>query len=88
MHGFGDDPNPYSESVDLLEELVVQFITEMTVKSMEVGRSGRVHVNDIIFIIRKDKKKYARVKDLLNMKEQIDKAKKAFAEDSEAVINS
>lgn len=83
MHGFGDDPNPYSETVDLVEELVVQFITEMTVKAMEVGKSGRVHVNDIIFIIRKDPKKYSRVKDLLMMKEQIDKAKKAFSDDSE-----
>ena len=85
MHGFGDDPNPYSETVDLVEELVVQFITEMTVKAMEVGKSGRVHVNDIIFIIRKDPKKYSRVKDLLMMKEQIDKAKKAFSDDSEPV---
>lgn len=85
MHGFGDDSNPYSETVDLVEELVVQFITEMTVKAMEVGKSGRVHVNDIIFIIRKDPKKYSRVKDLLMMKEQIDKAKKAFADDSEPV---
>ena len=85
MHGFGDDPNPYSETVDLVEELVVKFIAEMTVKAMEVGKSGKVHVNDIIFIIRKDPKKYSRVKDLLMMKEQIDKAKKAFSDDSEPV---
>lgn len=83
MHGFGDDPNPYSETVELVEELVLQFLTEMTHKAMEVGKNGRVHVNDIIFIIRKDKKKYSRVRDLLMMKEQIDKAKKAFSEDSE-----
>ena len=82
----GDDANPYSETVDLVEELVIQFITEMTMKAMEVGKSGRVHVNDVIFIIRKDRKKYSRVKDLLMMKEQIDKAKKAFSEDSEVVI--
>ena len=86
MHGFGDDPNPYSETVELVEELVIQFVTEMTLKAMEVGKSGRVHVNDIIFIIRKDKKKYSRVKDLLMMKEQIDKAKKAFSEDSSDVV--
>jgi transcription initiation factor TFIID subunit 13 len=85
MHGFGDDPNPYSETVELVEELVIQFVTEMTLKAMEVGKSGRVHVNDVIFIIRKDKKKYTRVRELLMMKEQIDKAKKAFSEDSEAV---
>lgn len=82
MHGFGDDPNPYSETVELVEELVLQFVTEMTLKAMDVGKNGRVHVNDIIFIIRKDRKKYSRIHDLLMMKEQIDKAKKAFSEDS------
>lgn len=30
MYGFGDDQNPYTESVDLLEDLVIEFITEMT----------------------------------------------------------
>ena len=29
MFGFGDDINPYSESVNLLEDLVIEFITEM-----------------------------------------------------------
>ena len=29
MYGFGDDQNPYTESVDLLEDLVIEFITEM-----------------------------------------------------------
>lgn len=26
MYGFGDDENPYQESVELLEDLVVHFI--------------------------------------------------------------
>ena len=29
---------------------------------MEVGKRGKVHVEDIVFLIRKDPKKYARVK--------------------------
>lgn len=29
MYGFGDDQNPYTESVDLLEDLVIEYITEM-----------------------------------------------------------
>ena len=29
MYGFGDDPQPYAESVELLEDLVVQYITDM-----------------------------------------------------------
>lgn len=30
MYGYGDDQNPYTESVDLLEDLVIEFITETT----------------------------------------------------------
>lgn len=33
MYGFGDDPNPYSESVDLLESLVIDYIAEMVSKN-------------------------------------------------------
>ena len=29
MYGFGDDQNPYSQSVDILEDVVIEFITEM-----------------------------------------------------------
>ena len=34
MHGFGDDPHPYNETVDMVEDLVVKFITEMSLKSI------------------------------------------------------
>lgn len=50
MYGFGDDQNPYTESVDLLEDLVIEFITEMTHRAMEIGRTGRVQVEDIVFL--------------------------------------
>lgn len=36
MYGFGDDQNPYTESVDLLEDLVVEFIIETTHRSVTV----------------------------------------------------
>jgi len=80
MYGFGDDQNPYTESVDVLEDLVIEFLTEMTHKAMDVGRSGRVQVEDIVFLVRKDPRKFARVKDLLTMNEELKKARKAFDE--------
>ncbi|CAI9598281.1 unnamed protein product [Staurois parvus] len=40
MYGFGDDQNPYTESVDILEDLVIEFITEMTHKAMSIGPPG------------------------------------------------
>ena len=80
MYGFGDDQNPYTESVDILEDLVIEFITEMTHKAMSVGRQGQVQVEDIVFLIRKDPRKFARVKDLLTMNEELKRARKAFDE--------
>ena len=80
MYGFGDDQNPYTESVDLLEDLVIEFITQMTQRAMEVGRNGRVQVEDIMYLVRKDPRKYARVRDLLSMNEELKKARKAFDE--------
>jgi transcription initiation factor TFIID subunit 13 len=53
MYGFGDDRNPFTESVDLLEDLVIEFITEITHKASEVGKSGKVQTEDIIFLVRK-----------------------------------
>ena len=32
MYGFGDDKNPFTESVDILEDLVLEYIIETTHK--------------------------------------------------------
>lgn len=49
-------------------------------RAMEIGRTGRVQVEDIVFLVRKDSRKYARVKDLLTMNEELKRARKAFDE--------
>lgn len=82
LYGFGDEQVPYTETVEMLDDLLIQFITDTTVKAMNVGKKGRVHVEDIVFLIRKDPKKYARVKELLTMNEELKKARKAFDAES------
>jgi transcription initiation factor TFIID subunit 13 len=78
MYGFGDDKNPYTESVELLEELVLKYITDTTRKAMNIKRTGRLTVDDIMYLIRKDKRKCDRVKELLLMNEELKKSRKAF----------
>jgi len=80
MYGFGDDINPYTESVELLEDVVVEFITQMTQQAMEVGRSGRVTVEDVLYLVRRDTRKAARVLRLLDMNEELRRARRAFDE--------
>jgi len=38
MFGFGDDQNPYTESVDLLEDLVIEYITDMVTKISQIDK--------------------------------------------------
>lgn len=82
LYGFGDEQVPYTETVEMLDDLLIQYITDMTVKAMNVGKKGRVSVEDIVYLIRKDPKKYARVKELLTMNEELKKARKAFDAES------
>ena len=56
------------------------FTCFQTLKAIEIGRPGKVQVEDIIFLIRKDARKYSRVKELLMMNEELKKARKAFDE--------
>jgi transcription initiation factor TFIID subunit 13 len=61
--------------------LVLDFITEVTEKSMAAAtKKGRLHEKDLQWAIRKDRKKYARVKELLYMQEELKKARKGFEE--------
>ena len=80
MYGFGDDQNPYTETVDMLEDLVISFIGHIALEALEIGRTGRVTVEDVMYLVRRDQRKYARVKDLLSMNEELKRARKAFDE--------
>ncbi|KRX84118.1 Transcription initiation factor TFIID subunit 13 [Trichinella sp. T6] len=80
LYGFGDSKQPFAETVDLLEDIVMEFIKSFTLKSMEVRKTGRITLEDIWYLIRRDPKKYSRVKDLLTMNEELRKARKAFDE--------
>ncbi|KAJ6218864.1 hypothetical protein RDWZM_004676 [Blomia tropicalis] len=36
MYGFGDDQNPYTETVDMLEDLVIHFIGDIALRALEI----------------------------------------------------
>ena len=81
LNGFGDDANPFQDTVDLLEQLAIDYVVEMTKRAVDISKSGRVMVEDIIFLIRKDERKFSRVKELLLMNDELKKARKQFEEE-------
>jgi transcription initiation factor TFIID subunit 13 len=47
---------------------------------MELNKQNKVQIEDLMQLLRKDPRKYARAKDLLIMNEELKKARKAFDE--------
>ncbi|KHJ87522.1 transcription initiation factor IID, subunit [Oesophagostomum dentatum] len=78
LYGFGDDKVPYDKTLETLEGIVLDYIKELCERAMNVGKPDRIALEDIHYLIRRDPKKFARVKDLLSMSEELKKARKQF----------
>lgn len=71
--------------MEALEKIVLHYIEQLCLKALNVGKPNRVGLDDIYYLIRRDQKKYARVKELLSMSEELKKARKAFDDAKEIV---
>ncbi|CAK9213528.1 hypothetical protein BDL97_18G098500 [Sphagnum fallax] len=88
MYGFGDDPDPMQETVLLMEDILIDYITDTVHKAQDVAsRRGKLTTEDIMFLVRKDARKFARVKELLAMNEELKRARKAFEVDEDKLAN-
>ncbi|GLD95275.1 hypothetical protein PINS_up003919 [Pythium insidiosum] len=71
MFGFGDDAEPLEETAQLMEELVVEYVENMTKKAMEVSiLKGKLDPECFIFLIRKDPERYERINKLLHANDE------------------
>jgi hypothetical protein len=58
MYGFGDEETPCQETVELLEEMVINFIQNMTIRAMDLSKQTKgVQIEDLMFLLRKDQRK-------------------------------
>ncbi|EPX71731.1 transcription factor TFIID complex subunit Taf13 [Schizosaccharomyces osmophilus] len=72
MYAFGDDLNPAPDSVNVLEEIVVDYINEMCLEAARIaGNRNKVKVDDFKFALRNDPKKLGRVEELLVLQKMI-----------------
>ncbi|GAB5034651.1 transcription initiation factor tfiid subunit 13 [Nannochloropsis oceanica] len=73
VYGYGDEKQPMQESIDLLDSLVKEYLEEMCLQAYEVALLSQrdVQTSDFIFLIRKDVRRYKRMKDLLEADEEL-----------------
>ncbi|BGP55587.1 hypothetical protein JCM8202v2_003192 [Rhodotorula sphaerocarpa] len=78
MYGFGDE-TPAPDSIALMEELLVDHITDICLQANRVSTNrGKIKVDDFRFALRNDPKKLSRLDELLFMQEEIARARRGF----------
>ncbi|KAJ8474919.1 hypothetical protein ONZ45_g15781 [Pleurotus djamor] len=89
MYGFGDDRNPANDSVNVMEEILVEFILDVCNQAatpMGTSRKARLGIEDLRRVLSRpaDAKKLARMEELLFMQEDIKRARAEFDDDEMA----
>ncbi|GAA6000087.1 hypothetical protein JCM10207_006047 [Rhodosporidiobolus poonsookiae] len=83
MYGFGDD-NPAPDTIQVMEELVIEHITDICAQAQLISTNrGKIKVDDFRFALRRDPKKLARLDELLFMQEEIARARRGFEDPME-----
>lgn len=81
MYAYGDSADPLNESVNVLDEIVTEYIVDMCHSAARVASSAKrnkIKVDDFKFALRHDSKKLGRVEELLVMSKVIAEARKQF----------
>jgi transcription initiation factor TFIID subunit 13 len=87
MYAYGDDPDPLPESVQVLDEIVTEYIVDMchdAARMASQARRNKIKVDDFKFALRHDPRKLGRVEELLVMSKVIADARKQFDDKPEA----
>lgn len=97
MYGFGDADKPIKETVDLVEDIAVQFVTETVHAAMAAAalralpnataasakQKKDLDLEDLLFAVRRDPRKVARIQELIRRQKEIQEARKAMDVDAE-----
>jgi len=79
MYGFGDVENPDSESAELLEQYIIEFVQNIAIaayKKSKIRGYSEIKLRDLMLVIKNDKKKFFRIPQLLSFYEILKKTKK------------
>ncbi|KAF9454515.1 TFIID-18kDa-domain-containing protein [Macrolepiota fuliginosa MF-IS2] len=82
MYGFGDDRNPSNDTVNVMEEILIEYITDVCQQAGGPNKKSRLSIDDLRRVLSRpaDAKKLARMEELLFMQEDIKRARAQFEE--------
>lgn len=83
MYSLGDTMNPRLDSAALIHEYLCHYLTNILQKAKTISKSrGRTKTDDLMYTIKRDRRKYTRAKELLLINEELKKARKPYEYDA------
>lgn len=77
MFGFGDQWPPNNQTVAIVEQLVHRYVKSLAYRAMEVADlTGKMDKSCFMFVVRKDRAKFERARQLLKANEELKAAQK------------
>ena len=67
MYGFGDKETPNNESAELLQEYVIEYVQNIALAAYRRNKrkgSNEISFRDLVYVLRKDKKRFYRIPSL------------------------
>ncbi|CCF55738.1 hypothetical protein KAFR_0A03030 [Kazachstania africana CBS 2517] len=83
LYAYGDVPQPLTETVQCIDELVSQYLVDICATASQTSQNSsrnKIKLEDFRFAIRKDPIKLARAEELIATNKVIIEAKKQFNE--------
>jgi len=76
MYGFGDSKHPLDATVSLVEDIVVEYITDLVHRAAHLARKrgARMSREDVMHVLRRDPRKYGRALHLLQTQSEQNEA--------------
>uniref|UniRef100_A0A1I7Z7I3 Protein phosphatase 1 regulatory subunit 14B n=1 Tax=Steinernema glaseri TaxID=37863 RepID=A0A1I7Z7I3_9BILA len=78
LQACGGQDEPLEESVNELAHLLKLFLTCFLGRAQGLGKPGRISLEDIFYLVRRDPIKHQRIKELLVNQDRLKNSKKLF----------
>lgn len=79
MYGYGDVDAPRPDTADVLHGYLIDYLTILLTKTHNMAKiKGKTKTEDLMYFLRRDRRKYSRVKSLLITNEELKVARKIF----------
>jgi transcription initiation factor TFIID subunit 13 len=79
MYGFGDVSSPRMDTIEALQNYLMEYLSLLLTKVHSMAKiKGKTKTEDLMYFLKRDRKKYSRVKNLLLTNEELKVARKIF----------